>query len=103
MEGDNNSLDPDKLAVRELLRDSLAESNRSSKRKDCIIILLSIIILILVGCNIYSEYAYEYVDTVTTSETTTVDMDASGDSASASYAEGDQYNDNATHNEDGDN
>lgn len=92
-----------------LLMDSLKESNKSGRLKDRIIVLLSVLCVMLVlavvvmGLITYDTMTYEYVETTTTDYDETIDMSSSGDSASVEYNDvtGDQYNDNATHNEGG--
>lgn len=81
------------------------ESNKKAKRKDIIIVIL-IVFLFLEPIAFYTgflwyESQFDYVETTT--EEKTVDLDTSGDNANAEYNEvnGNQYNDNATHNESG--
>lgn len=90
-----------------LLIDSQKEVKKSNRLKDRIIIMLIVFLfiepVILFSGFILYESQFEYVDLYDTSEETNVDLDASGDSANAEYndVEGNQYNDNATHNEGG--
>ena len=92
-----------------LLMDSLKESNKSGRLKDRIIILLSVLCtmlassVVVMGLITYDTMTYEYVETTTTDYEETIDMSSSGENASVEYNDvtGDQYNDNATHNEGG--
>ena len=90
-----------------LLIDSQKEVKKSNRLKDRIIIMLIVFLfiepVILFSGFLLYESQFEYVDLYDTSEETNVDLDASGDSANAEYndVEGNQYNDNATHNEGG--
>lgn len=100
--------------TKEIILDSLHEIRRGAKWKDRLIILLVAMCMVLsvattvMGKLTYDTLMYEYTETTTETTTTTytdeVDMSSAGDNASAEYNEvnGDQYNDNATHNEGGD-
>lgn len=106
--------------IEELLKDSLKQANKGIKIRDRIIVFLIVIITLLAvsacftGASLYDVMQYEYVTTTTeTTETTTytdnssntndVDVSAEGDNANVEYNDvaGNQYNDNATHNEGG--
>ena len=90
-----------------VLLDVQKEYSKSNKFKDRIIVVLIVLMFLeaVVGYSgfLWYESQFEYVDLYDTSEETNVDLDASGDSSNAEYndVEGNQYNDNATHNEGG--
>ena len=102
--------------TREIILDSLHEIRRGAKWKDRLIILLVVMCVVMgvatmvMGKITYDTLTYEYVETTTTTETTSTtytddtDLSTEGDNASIEYNDvgGDQYNDNATHNEGGD-
>lgn len=96
-------------SIKKLMSDVQSEYLKSNKTKDRIIILL-IVLMFLEAAVFFSgfvwyESQFEYVETtteeVTTTETNDTDLSTEGDSASIDYnnVEGNQYNDNATHNE----
>lgn len=60
--------------------------------------LIALLISMVVGFFIY-ESQFEIVDTVTTEETVTYEQEVSGENSNINNVEGNQYNDNATHNE----
>lgn len=59
-----------------------------------------VLISMVIGFFVY-ESQFEYVDVITTTETTekTYDQEVSGENSNINNVEGNQYNDNATHNE----
>lgn len=91
--------------IKELLLDTQKEYTRSNKMKDKIIILLIVLMFLeaVVGyCGfVYYENQFDYVETYDT--TKDVDIDTKGDNANAEYNDvnGNQYNDDAAHNEGG--
>ena len=83
-----------------ILLDTQKEYRRSNRMKDKIIVVLMFLEAIIGYCGfVWYESQFDYV----TTEQTTQDIDLSteGDNASAEYndVQGNQYNDNATHNE----
>lgn len=62
------------------------------------ICLTVIIISMIIGFIVY-ESQFEVVDTITTEETVTYEQEVSGENSNINNVEGNQYNDNATHNE----
>lgn len=104
-------------STEELLKDSLTQANRGIRIRDRIIGFM-LLLCVLMGCSVgilgmitYDTLTYEYVITTTEETTETIsdsnnkdiDMSSSGDNANVEYNDvaGDQYNDNATHNEGG--
>lgn len=94
--------------LQEFLMDVNRQAAKRDKRKDRIIFVLSLVIVFLVvGIIIQSVCFWKYESQFETSETTTetkeIQLSTEGDSANAEYndnnVQGDQYNDNATHNE----
>lgn len=90
-----------------ILVDVQKEYAKSNRKKDKIIVLLIILMFLeAVVCYagfVYYESQFDYVETYDT--TKDVDIDTKGDNANAEYNDvnGNQYNDNATHNEGGEN
>lgn len=93
--------------LQELLIDTQKEYTRSNKFKDKIIIVLIVLMFLeavtgYVGF-VWYESQYDYVTTEQTTETKSVDIGTSVDNANAEYndnnVKGNQYNDNATHDE----
>lgn len=90
-----------------ILIDVQREYTKSNGKKDKIIVLLIIIMfleaVIFYAGFVYYESQFDYVETYDT--TKDVDIDTKGDNANAEYNDvnGNQYNDNATHNEGGEN
>lgn len=91
--------------LQELLIDTQKEYTRSNKFKDKIIIIL-IVLMFLEAVTGYAgfvwyESQYDYVTTQQTTETKSVDIGTDRDNANAEYNDvnGNQYNDNATHDE----
>lgn len=86
-----------------LLLDTQKEYRRSNRMKDKIIVVLIILMFLeaIIGyCGfIWYESQFDYVTTEQT--TSDIDLSTEGDNANAEYNEvqGNQYNDNATHNE----
>lgn len=79
------------------------ENNKNTIRVFIVTVVCYTILLIsmVVGFFVY-ESQFEIVDTVTeetVTETTTYDQEVSGENSSINNVEGNQYNDNATHNE----
>lgn len=85
-----------------LLLDTQKEYRRSNRMKDKIIVVLIILMFLeaIIGyCGfIWYESQFDYVTTEQT--TSDIDLSTEGDNANAEYNEvqGNQYNDNATHN-----
>lgn len=92
-----------------MLFDLQKENIKESKFKDKIIIVLVILLFLeaVIGYSgfVWYEAQFEYgeTETVTTTETTNTELNADGDNAHAEYnnVEGNQYNDNAVHNDEG--
>lgn len=89
----------------EVLLDVQKEYKRSNKLKDIIIIILIVLMFLQsafsFGCFVWYESQFEYV----TTNGKDVDVETSGDNANAEYNDvsGNQYNDNAVHNQGGEN
>lgn len=89
----------------EVLIDVQKEYKRSNKLKDIIIIILIVLMFLQsafnFGCFVWYESQFDYV----TTDGKNVDVETSGDNANAEYNEvsGNQYNDNAVHNQGGEN
>lgn len=82
-------------ALIEVLKDSL-KITREHLRMVCILLAISIIAnLAIVGLFLFYESQFETTETITH---TTVTQEVDGNS-NINNVEGDQYNDNATHNE----
>jgi flagellar basal body-associated protein FliL len=94
--------------IQDLLFDTQKEYTRSNKFKDKIIILLIVLMFLeaVVGyCGfVWYESQFDYVTTTQETETKSVDVGTEGDNANAEYNDvgGNQYNDNAIHNQGGD-
>lgn len=89
--------------MKDILLDSLKHQRKETKfwKKLCVILIC---FLLFLSCFYYAgfvwyESQFEYVDTTT--GTSDIDISTEGDNASAEYndVEGNQYNDNATHNQ----
>lgn len=93
----------------EVLLDVQKEYKRSNKLKDIIIIILIVLMFLQsafsFGCFVWYESQFEYYDTAQEENTKDVDIETSGDSANAECNDvsGNQYNDNAVHNQGGEN
>lgn len=93
--------------VEKLLFDTQRIYSESNKIKDKIIIMLIVLMFLeaVVGFTgfVWYESQFETVQTTEETETKDVDLSTSGDSADATYNDvsGDQYNDDAVHNEGG--
>lgn len=89
--------------LKDLLVDVQAETNRSSRVKDVIIIVLIVLVLLRDAVVVCGYFWYESQFEYTTEETKEVEMSTEGENANIDYSEnnvqGDQYNDNATHND----
>lgn len=92
-------------AIEEIIFDSAKELRKQNKVKDKIIILL-IVLMFLEAVFFYNgfiwyESQFEVVETYDTTDD--IDINTEGENASIDYnnVEGNQYNDNATHNEGG--
>lgn len=91
-----------------VLIDSQKEVNKSNRRKDKIIALLIVLMFLeaVVGyCGfVWYESQFDYVTTTQETQTKSVDVGTDGDNANAEYNDvgGSQYNDNAIHNQGGD-
>lgn len=89
----------------EVLIDVQKEYKRSNKLKDIIIIILIVLMFLQsafsFGCFVWYESQFDYV----TTNGKNVDVETSGDNANAEYNDvnGNQYNDNAVHNQGGEN
>lgn len=89
----------------EVLLDVQKEYKRSNKLKDIIIIILIVLMFLQsafnFGCFVWYESQFDYV----TTNGNDVDIETSGDNANAEYndVDGNQYNDNAVHNQGGEN
>lgn len=89
----------------EVLLDVQKEYKRSNKLKDIIIIILIVLMFLQsafsFGCFVWYESQFDYV----TTNGKDVDVETSGDNANAEYNDvsGNQYNDNAIHNQGGEN
>lgn len=89
----------------EVLIDVQKEYKRSNKLKDTIIIILIVLMFLQsafsFGCFVWYESQFDYV----TTNGKDVDVETSGDNANAEYNDvsGNQYNDNAVHNQGGEN
>ena len=91
----------------EILIDVQKEYKRSNKLKDIIIIILIVLMFLQsafsFGCFVWYESQFDYVTTDANGKD--VDIDTSGDNANAEYNDvsENQYNDNAVHNQGGEN
>lgn len=89
----------------EVLLDVQKEYKRSNKLKDVIIIILIVLMFLQLafsfGCFVWYESQFDYV----TTNGKDVDVETGGDNANAEYNDvsGNQYNDNAVHNQGGEN
>lgn len=89
----------------EVLLDVQKEYKRSNKLKDIIIIILIVLMFLQsafnFGCFVWYESQFDYVIT----DGKNVDVETSRDNANAEYNDvnGNQYNDNAVHNQGGEN
>lgn len=89
----------------EVLIDVQKEYRRSNKLKDIIIIILIVLMFLQsafsFGCFVWYESQFDYV----TTNGKDVDVETSGDNANAEYNDvsGNKYNDNAVHNQGGEN
>lgn len=89
--------------MKEIMLDSLKHQRKETKfwKRMCIVLIC---FLLFLSCFYYAgfvwyESQFEYVDTTT--GTSDINVSTEGDNASAEYndVEGNQYNDNATHNQ----
>lgn len=93
--------------VEKLLFDTQRIYSESNKIKDKIIIMLIVLMFLEAVAGfagfVWYESQFETVQTTEETETSDVDLSTSGDSADATYNDvsGDQYNDDAVHNEGG--
>lgn len=93
--------------VEKLLFDTQRIYSESNKIKDKIIIMLIVLMFLeaVAGFTgfVWYESQFETVQTTEETETKDVDLSTSGDNADATYNDvsGNQYNDNAVHNEGG--
>lgn len=93
--------------VEKLLFDTQRIYSESNKIKDRIIIMLIVLMFLeaVAGFTgfVWYESQFETVQTTEETETKDVDLSTSGDNADATYNDvsGNQYNDNAVHNEGG--
>lgn len=94
-------------SIKRLMSDVQSEYLKSNKTKDRIIILLIVLMFleaaVFFGGFVWYESQFEYVET--TEDAESVNLDTNGNNASIDYdynnVDGNQYNDNATHNEGG--
>lgn len=92
--------------MRDVFVNMQKQKNKELKRKDIIIAILVIFLfvepIVFYAGHLWYESQYEYTETTT--EEQKVEVSTSGDNANAEYndVDGNQYNDNATHNESGD-
>ena len=94
-------------SIKKLMSDVQSEYLKSNKTKDRIIILLIVLMFleaaVFFGGFVWYESRFEYVET--TEDAESVSLDTNGDNASIDYdynnIDGNQYNDNVTHNEGG--
>lgn len=94
-------------SIKKLMSDVQSEYLKSNKTKDRIIILLIVLMFleaaVFFGGFVWYESQFEYVET--TEDAESVNLDTNGNNASIDYdcnnVDGNQYNDNATHNEGG--
>lgn len=94
--------DNNEKLLNEVLMDVQKEYTHSNRIKNKIIILL-IVLMFAEAVIGYSGFVW-YESQFETTTTETVEVGTEGDNANAEYndVEGNQYNDNATHNEGGD-
>lgn len=91
--------------MRDVFVNMQKQKNKELKRKDIIIAILVVFLfvepIVLYAGHLWHESQYEYTETTT--EEQKVEVSTSGDNANAEYndVDGNQYNDNATHNESG--
>lgn len=91
--------------IENLLLDTQKEYSRSNRMKDKIIVVLIVLMFLEAAIGycgfVWYESQFDYVTTEQTTETKSVDVGTDVDNANAEYndADGNQYNDNATHNE----
>lgn len=98
----------DRMAI-DLLVNVQKETSRSNRIKDRIIVLLIVCLFLeavaFVSAFVWYENQFEYVETVETEteETKDIEITTEGDNANAEYndVQGNQYNDNAVHTENG--
>ena len=94
-------------SIKKLMSDVQSEYLKSNKTKDKIIVLLIVLMFleaaVFFGGFVWYESQFEYVET--TEDAESVNLDTNGNNASIDYdynnVDGNQYNDNATHNEGG--
>ena len=94
-------------SIKKLMSDVQSEYLKSNKTKDKIIVLLIVLMFleaaVFFGGFVWYESQFEYVET--TEDAESVSLDTNGDNASIDYdynnIDGNQYNDNVTHNEGG--
>lgn len=89
--------------LKDILLDSLKHQRKETKfwKKMCIVLIC---FLLFLSCFYYAGFVW-YESQYETTETETIEVGTEGDNANAEYNDvsGDQYNDNATHSEGGDN
>lgn len=94
-------------SIKKLMSDVQSEYLKSNKTKDKIIVLLIVLMFleaaVFFGGFVWYESQFEHVET--TEDAESVSLDTNGDNASIDYdynnIDGNQYNDNVTHNEGG--
>lgn len=97
------------MAANKMLVDYQKESRKQNKRMYRIILALiaGIVIesIVFVCSFVWYESQFEYADSdvITETETTTEEYHTEGENANINKVEGNQYNDNATHNVSGNN
>ena len=85
------------IALNRITLALLESQKESNKRMFKIIIALIAAFVIMFGAFLYYESQWENVEDV--AETITTTQEVSGESAEINNVNGDQYNDNSTHNE----
>lgn len=91
--------------VFELMKDIQNKYAESNKMKDNIIRLLIILMFLeaVIGYSGFvwyeSQFDYAVEETTTTDNSRSIDISSEGDNAEANYVNGNQYNDDSTHNE----
>ena len=83
------------LALVEIVKDLLITTKQQLHRVYVILIISILSNLVIVGAFLWYESQWEYETTTETVTTQTVD----GENSQINNIDGDQYNDNATHNE----
>lgn len=85
------------IALNRIVMTMLQHQKESNKRLFIALILSILVNVFVVAGFLYYESQWEYTDTVTT----TIQQEVDGEGSNINNVQGDQYNDNATHNEGG--